>query len=92
MLQDVALAEVERQTLLQRLFRQIVEVAGRQAAVPLADVLRIEQLKVSRIEYIGYRPVLHHLSLEGQGERVVDAAPYAAIRDRVAEIWRQTFE
>jgi len=42
--------------------------------------------------YIGYRTVLHHLSLEGQGERVVDAAPYAAIRDRVAEIWRQTFE
>jgi glutamate-ammonia-ligase adenylyltransferase len=41
--------------------------------------------------YIGYRTVLHHLSLEGEGERVVDAAPYAAIRDRVGEIWRQTF-
>jgi two-component system chemotaxis sensor kinase CheA len=41
----------------------LVEVAGRQAAVPLADVLRIEQLKVSRIEYIGYRPVLN---FEGQ--------------------------
>jgi two-component system, chemotaxis family, sensor kinase CheA len=37
----------------------LVEVAGRQAAVPLADVLRIEQLPFSRIEYIGYRPVLH---------------------------------
>jgi two-component system chemotaxis sensor kinase CheA len=41
----------------------LVEVAGRQAAIPLADVLRIEQLKVSRIEYIGYRPVLN---FEGQ--------------------------
>jgi two-component system chemotaxis sensor kinase CheA len=41
----------------------LVEVAGRQAAVPLADVLRIEQLKVARIEYIGYRPVLN---FEGQ--------------------------
>ncbi|MFZ2023325.1 MAG: chemotaxis protein CheW [Terracidiphilus sp.] len=37
----------------------LVEVAGHQAAVPLADVLRIEQLPLSRIEYIGYRPVLN---------------------------------
>jgi two-component system chemotaxis sensor kinase CheA len=41
----------------------LVEVAERQAAVPLADVLRIEQVKISRIEYIGYRPVLN---FEGQ--------------------------
>ena len=41
----------------------LVEAAGRQAAVPLADVLRIEQLPLSRIEYIGYRPVLN---FEGQ--------------------------
>jgi two-component system chemotaxis sensor kinase CheA len=41
----------------------LVEAAGRQAAVPLGDVLRIEQLPVSRIEYIGYRPVLN---FEGQ--------------------------
>lgn len=41
----------------------LVEVGGRQAAVPLADVLRIEQLALSRIEYIGYRPVLN---FEGQ--------------------------
>jgi two-component system chemotaxis sensor kinase CheA len=41
----------------------LVEVAGRQAAIPLADVLRIEQLPLSRIEYIGYRPVLN---FEGQ--------------------------
>jgi two-component system, chemotaxis family, sensor kinase CheA len=37
----------------------LVEAAGRQAAVPLAEVVRIEQLPVSRIEYIGYRPVLN---------------------------------
>jgi two-component system chemotaxis sensor kinase CheA len=37
----------------------LVEAAGRRAAVPLADVLRIEQLPVSRIEYVGYRPVLN---------------------------------
>lgn len=37
----------------------LVEAAGRKAAVPLADVLRIEQLKMSRIEYLGYRPVLN---------------------------------
>jgi two-component system chemotaxis sensor kinase CheA len=41
----------------------LVEMGGRQAAVPLADVLRIEQLPLSRIEYIGYRPVLN---FEGQ--------------------------
>jgi [glutamine synthetase] adenylyltransferase / [glutamine synthetase]-adenylyl-L-tyrosine phosphorylase len=41
--------------------------------------------------YIGYRTVLHHLSLEGQGERVVDAAPHAETRARVVEIWRDTF-
>jgi two-component system chemotaxis sensor kinase CheA len=41
----------------------LVEAAGRKAAVLLGDVLRIEQLKVSRIEYIGYRPVLN---FEGQ--------------------------
>jgi glutamate-ammonia-ligase adenylyltransferase len=42
--------------------------------------------------YIGYRTVLHHLSLEGDGERVVDAAPYAATRARVVKIWSDTFE
>jgi two-component system chemotaxis sensor kinase CheA len=46
-----------------RLRYLLVEVAGRQAAVPLADVLRIEQVPLSRIEYIGYRPVLN---FEGQ--------------------------
>jgi glutamate-ammonia-ligase adenylyltransferase len=41
--------------------------------------------------YLSYRTVLHHLSLEGDGERVVEAAPYLATRDRVREIWRETF-
>ncbi|GAC1673097.1 MAG: hypothetical protein NVS9B2_21430 [Steroidobacteraceae bacterium] len=41
--------------------------------------------------YIGYRTVLHHLSLEGQGDRVVQAPPYAATRARVVEIWREAF-
>src|ERR1700727_3058553 len=44
-----------------------------------------------RDAYIGYRTVLHHISLEGQGERVVEAAPYAGTRARVVEIWRDTF-
>jgi two-component system, chemotaxis family, sensor kinase CheA len=41
----------------------LVAAGGRQAAIPLADVLRIEQIPVSRVEYIGYRPVLN---FEGQ--------------------------
>ena len=49
----------------------LVQAADREAAVPLGDVLRIEQLKVSRIEYIGYRPVLnfegHLLPVEDSG-------------------------
>jgi hypothetical protein len=36
--------------------------------------------------------VLHHLSLEGQGDRVVEAAPFSETRARVVEIWRETFE
>jgi two-component system chemotaxis sensor kinase CheA len=48
----------------------LVEAAGRPAAVPLADVLRIEQLPVSRIEYIGLRPVLN---FEGQLLPIEDA-------------------
>jgi two-component system chemotaxis sensor kinase CheA len=37
----------------------LVDAGGRRAAVPLADVLRIEQLPLSRIEYVGCRPVLN---------------------------------
>jgi two-component system chemotaxis sensor kinase CheA len=48
----------------------LVEMADRQAAVLLKDVLRIEQLPLSRIEYIGYRPVLN---FEGQLLPIEDA-------------------
>jgi two-component system chemotaxis sensor kinase CheA len=41
----------------------LVEVAGHQAAVALTDVLRIEQLPLKKIEYIGFRPVIN---FEGQ--------------------------
>ena len=37
----------------------LVEIAGRRAAVSLDKVVRIEQLPVSRIEYIGLQPVLN---------------------------------
>jgi two-component system chemotaxis sensor kinase CheA len=50
----------------------LVEAAQRQAAVPLSEVLRIEQIPFSRIEYIGYRPVLNFegqlLPVEDSGE------------------------
>lgn len=49
----------------------LVEAGGRHAAVPLADVLRIEQMPGSRIEYIGPRPLLN---FEGQLLPVEDAA------------------
>ena len=48
----------------------LVEAAGRRAAVPLANVLRIEQLPLARIEYIGCRPVVN---FEGQLLPVEDA-------------------
>jgi two-component system chemotaxis sensor kinase CheA len=48
----------------------LVEAAGHRAAVPLADVLRIEQLPLSRIEYIGHRSVLN---FEGQLMPVEDS-------------------
>ena len=41
--------------------------------------------------YVEYRTVLHHLSLEG-GERVVESAPYAHMRDSVTTVWKETFE
>jgi glutamate-ammonia-ligase adenylyltransferase len=59
------------------------------AAVGVLDRARAQWLTDA---YIGYRTVLHHLSLEGQGDRVVEAAPYGEMRDRVIEIWRETFE
>jgi len=55
-------------------------------------VLELERAQWLTDTYIGYRTVLHHLSLEGQGDRVVEAAPFSETRARVVEIWRETFE
>jgi two-component system chemotaxis sensor kinase CheA len=49
----------------------LVEAAGRRAAVPLGDVLRIERIPLSRVEYIGYRPVLN---FQGQLLPIEDSA------------------
>jgi len=61
----------------------LVEAAGRHAAVPLADVLRIEQLPSSRIEYIGHRPVLN---FQGQLLPVEDAGGILAAADPEAQV------
>lgn len=37
----------------------LVETSGQHAAVPLGEVQRIEQIPLSRIEYIGHRPVVN---------------------------------
>jgi glutamate-ammonia-ligase adenylyltransferase len=42
--------------------------------------------------YINYRTVLHHLSLEGEGERIVAAPAYQETRDRLRAIWHATLE
>jgi glutamate-ammonia-ligase adenylyltransferase len=56
------------------------------------DVLGAARAQWLTNAYIGYRTVLHHLSLEGQGDRVVEAAPFSETRARVVEIWDETFE
>jgi glutamine synthetase adenylyltransferase len=59
------------------------------AAVGVIDNATAAWLKEA---YIGYRTVLHHLSLEEEGERIVTAARFAQTRDLLREIWRATFE
>jgi glutamate-ammonia-ligase adenylyltransferase len=59
------------------------------AAVGAVDEATALWLKES---YISYRMVLHHLSLEGDGERIVAAAPYRETRDRLRAIWHATLE
>jgi two-component system chemotaxis sensor kinase CheA len=54
-----------------RLEYLVVQVGGHQAAVALESVLRIEQVPLARIEYIGHRPVLN---FSGQLLPVDDAA------------------
>ncbi|MGO8830289.1 MAG: bifunctional [glutamate--ammonia ligase]-adenylyl-L-tyrosine phosphorylase/[glutamate--ammonia-ligase] adenylyltransferase [Steroidobacteraceae bacterium] len=58
------------------------------ARVGVVDAETAQWLKGA---YIGYRTLLHHLSLEG-GERVVQAVPHAGVRSRVEEIWRNALE
>ena len=58
------------------------------AAVGVVDPATAGWLKEA---YISFRTVLHHLSLEGDDERIVEAAPYTQIRRRLDEIWRATF-
>ena len=59
------------------------------ANVKILDYPTADWLKET---YIGYRTVLHHLSLEGDGERVVAAAPYRETRERISGIWRAVFD
>jgi [glutamine synthetase] adenylyltransferase / [glutamine synthetase]-adenylyl-L-tyrosine phosphorylase len=59
------------------------------AAVGVIDNATAAWLKEA---YISYRTVLHHLSLEEEGERIVTAARFAQTRDLLREIWRATFE
>jgi two-component system, chemotaxis family, sensor kinase CheA len=54
----------------------LVDIAGRRAAVSLKNVLRIEQLSIARIEYIGARPVLN---FGGQVLPVEDSAGLLAM-------------
>jgi glutamate-ammonia-ligase adenylyltransferase len=59
------------------------------AAVGVIDAATALWLKET---YISYRTVLHHLSLEGDGERVVAGAPYQETRERVRALWHATLE
>jgi glutamate-ammonia-ligase adenylyltransferase len=55
-----------------------------------AGLVKTETVCWLKETYIGYRTLLHHLSLE-ERRRVVDAAEHAQRRARVQEIWRETF-
>jgi two-component system chemotaxis sensor kinase CheA len=74
-------AETDAQTA-KKIEYLLVEASGRNAAVPLADVLRIEQLPLSRIEYIGRRPVLN---FEGQLLPVEDSGGVLAAVEGAAD-------
>lgn len=61
----------------------LVDIGLRRAAVSLGDVLRIEQIPLSRIEYIGAQPVLN---FDGQVLPVEDTAGLLAAADASARI------
>jgi len=81
--EEEAAAQVEESVDAARAEFLLVEITGRRAAVPLADVLRIEQLPLSRIEYVGYRPVLnfegHLLPVEDTGGILAQAAEVQSV-------------
>lgn len=62
----------------------LVRVEGRRAAVPLVDVLRIEQIPIERIEYIGAQPVLNFdgglLPIEDAGGLLLEAQGSSSTR------------
>jgi two-component system chemotaxis sensor kinase CheA len=68
----------------ERLEYLVVQVAGRQAAVPLEKVLRIEQVPMARIEYAGARPVLNFggqlMAVEDAGGLIDSASNQAETR------------
>jgi two-component system, chemotaxis family, sensor kinase CheA len=61
----------------------VVSVGERQAAVPLKEVLRIEQVPAARMEYVGRKPVLNFggrlLRVEDPGDRLHSAASDASL-------------
>jgi [glutamine synthetase] adenylyltransferase / [glutamine synthetase]-adenylyl-L-tyrosine phosphorylase len=57
-----------------------------------ADMIDADTALWLKETYINYRTVLHHSSLEGDGERIVAAAAYQETRARVRAIWHATFE
>jgi two-component system chemotaxis sensor kinase CheA len=70
--EDVAVSGAEAESdVTTHLEYLVVQVGSRQAAVALENVLRIEQVPLGRIEYIGHRPVLN---FGGQLLPVEDAA------------------
>lgn len=61
----------------------LVEAAQRRAAVPLGEVIRIERISLSRIEYIRHRPVLN---FEGQLLPIEDTAGVLAAAAATPEL------
>jgi [glutamine synthetase] adenylyltransferase / [glutamine synthetase]-adenylyl-L-tyrosine phosphorylase len=80
------LAGAARHPELVRYSDNVRQLEGLAAAGIIAD----DTARWLKETYIGYRTILHHLSLEGR-QRVVDAAEHAERRARVQEIWRETF-
>ncbi len=64
--------------------RQLEALANSGVVAPATALWLIDTYRL-------YRGVLHRLSLEGAGERIVAAGEFAVPRARVQEIWRATF-